>query len=221
VTSAISRTATRRSFLIGLSASLPAAHFLAPTVAWASISQDVFLRASQTITGSMSLSPAIAARIHDLLQHRDKDFDGKLADLAAAFDKSGGDRQTQLAALSDAQVKLALQIAKPWYVGYVGKPSNFVLKDDAEFATFIDVQSWQKIIDAVPLPTYPSGNASWWQEAPSGVVAPAMPAKIIDWTFHPGGPPQIQPPDPAWRDYAAADHADLNAARAAKPQASN
>ncbi len=138
--------------------------------------------------------------------------------MTAALDKGGADRQSKLTALSDAQVKIALEIAKPWYLGYVGTPSDFVLKDDAAFATFLEVQSWRKIIDEVPRPTYPTGNAGWWQAVPKGVDAPDMPAKITDWTFHPGGPGQIQPPDPAWRDYASTKHADLAAARQAKPQ---
>ncbi len=55
-----------------------------------------------------------------------------------------------LTGLSEAQVKFALSIAKPWYLGYAGTPSNFGLKDNAAFATFLEAQSFQKIIEFVP-----------------------------------------------------------------------
>jgi hypothetical protein len=122
-----------------------------------------------------------------------------------------------LGGLSDEQVKFALDIAKPWYLGYVGTPSNFVLKDNAAFVTFLEAQAWEKIIDEVPRPTYPRGSAGWWVVAPPGVNAPAMPDAITSWTFHPGGPSRILAPDADWKAYALAQHTSIEEARRTKP----
>ena len=92
-----------------------------------------------------------------------------------------------------------------------------MLKDNAAFATYLQAQSWQKILDQVPRPTYPDGSAGWWVTAPPGIAAPAMPGEIADWTFHPGGPQQILAPDPAWKSYASAKHQSIADARQAKP----
>lgn len=209
---------SRRDVMIGLVAIVPAARFVGSDSASAA-NGDIFLAVSQVITGSDALSAGIAQRIRGLLASRDKQFDTKLTGLSKTMTTAGGNRQDMLGKLSDAQVEFAIEIAKPWYLGYVGTPSNFVLKDDAAFATFMDVQSWQKIIDEVPRPTYPTGNAGWWSAAPPGVVVPDMPADIVDWTFHPGGPNQILAPDANWLSYGQAKHSNIEAARRAKPDA--
>lgn len=190
-----------------------------PSGVQAAPSEDSFLRVSRILTGSEALSAPVAARIRGLLAVRNADFDARLTDLAAALQKTGSSRAELVSRLSDAQVTFALSIAKPWYLGYVGKPSNFVLKDDAAFATFLETQSFQKVIAFVPCPTYPNGNAGSWAEVPKGVDAPPMPAQIRDWTFHPGGPAQILAPDPRWKRYATEAHASLQAARSHKPAA--
>ncbi len=211
----------RRGFLIGLASVAATAPFLRPLRSWALPNDDVFLRVSRIITGSDTISADVARRIHDLLTLREKDFASKLSDLATALQGTSGNRVEMLTRLSDAQVKFALTIAKPWYLGYVGTPSNFVMKDDAAFATFLEAQSYQKIVDVVPRPTYPSGNAGSWVVAPEGVDSPAMPEQIRDWTFHPGGPSAIMAPDPEWKTYATAKHASVEEARKKKPPAAN
>lgn len=209
----------RRNVLIGLTGALPAAQLLHPLGVLAAQNDDVFLRVSRIITGTDALSVDVAGRIRDLLAARDDKFASELSDLAGAMQKTGGNRVEMLSRLSDTQVKFALTVAKPWYLGYVGTPSNFVLKDDAAFATFLEAQSYQKIIDSVPRPTYPSGSAESWAVAPKGVDAPAMPEQIKDWTFHPSGPSTIMAPDQQWKMYATTKHASIEEARKKKPTA--
>jgi len=208
---------TRRRALIALAGIAPAMRFLSPASAWAAGDDDIFLRTSRVITGTDLLSPAISQRIERLLAERIKGFSSRLGDLAGVMRKAGGGRQQMIGALNGNQVSFAIEIAKPWYLGYVGTPSNFMLKDNAAFATYLQAQSWQKILDQVPRPTYPDGSAGWWVTAPPGIAAPAMPGEIADWTFHPGGPQQILAPDPAWKSYASAKHQSIADARQAKP----
>lgn len=210
---------TRRRLLIGLAAIAPASVFLRPTIASAASDDDAFLRASRVITGNDSLSADVALRIHELLTKRIDRFESRLGELDEAMQKTGGGRDQMLAALTDSQVDFAIDIARPWYLGYVGKPSDFVLKDDAVFATFLEAQSYQKIIDEVPRPTYPSEGPGWWDVAPPNVGAPPMPEEIKSWTFHPGGPARIMAPDPEWKAYATVHHASIEEARQKKPGA--
>jgi fructose 5-dehydrogenase small subunit len=212
---------TRRRVLIGLTGIAPAVRFLSPASAWAAGDDDSFLQTSRIITGNDSLSADISQRIHSLLVERIDQFSSQLVDLAGAMKKVVGGRTEMIGALDDHQVKFAIEIAKPWYLGYVGTPSNFVLKDNAAFTTYLQAQSWQKIVDEVPRPTYPNGNAGWWVAAPPGIDAPAMPGGIANWTFHPGGPSQILAPDPEWKTYASAKHPSIEDARRAKPGTGN
>jgi hypothetical protein len=211
----------RRRVLITLAGIVPAARFLSPLAAWATADEGAFVRISRIITGTALLSADISQRIQSLLANRTDQFASRLNVLASTMKKAGGSRQEMLSALSDEQVKLALEIAKPWYLGYVGTPSDFVLKDDAAFATFLEAQAWEKIVDEVPRPTYPHGNAGWWVVAPPGVNAPAMPDAVTSWTFHPGGPSQILAPDTEWKAYALAKHSGIAEARRAKPATGN
>jgi hypothetical protein len=209
----------RRRFLLDLAIRVPAIALALPQVGLAADANgdDAFLMASRVITGTDTLSPGIARRIAGLLAARVTGFAAKLDDLVKTLDATGGTRDRMLSALSNPQVQFALAIARPWYLGYVGKPSDFVLKDDAVFATYLEAQSWSKIVDEVPRPTYPGADAGWWDVAPPGVAPPAMPAGITQWTYHPGGPAHILPPDPKWKAYATAVHPSIDAARSAKP----
>jgi hypothetical protein len=208
---------TRRRVLLDLAALAPALGLSIPLPAHAQGDGGEFLEVSRVITGNATLSAGIASRIMTLLAARVAGFAAKLDELVKSFAKAGGGREQMLSALTDEQVRFALAIAEPWYLGRVGTPSDFVLKDDAAFATYLEAQSWTKIVDEVPRPTYPGAAAAWWDAAPPGVVAPAMPAAITDWTFHPGGPAQVVAPDSRWKAYATAHHASVDAARRAKP----
>ena len=210
---------TRRSFLVALAALVPAARFSCPSSAWADADGNAFLRTSRIITGTESLSAEVGRRIQGLLSDRVDQFASKLNDLSAAMRATGDSREEMLAGLTDAQVDFALDVARPWYLGYVGSPSAFVLDDDAVFATFLEAQCWEKIVSEVPRITYPGRNAGWWDVAPPNVDAPAMPEQIKSWTFHPGGPSGILAPDPAWKANATADHASIEKARRARPSA--
>lgn len=159
------------------------------------------------IVGTNDLSASVAAGIRGLPAARMEDFAGRLVELTNDMRTSNGrNRDAVLALLSDGQVQFALEIAKPWYLGCVGSPSDFVLGDDAAFATFPEAQSWQKIILEFPRITYPGWSAGWWDTAPPNVEAPPMPAEITDWTFQPGGPSTIMPHDAVWKAYATAKH---------------
>ncbi|PRY93807.1 D-sorbitol dehydrogenase-like protein [Hasllibacter halocynthiae] len=211
------RRPTRRDVLLGLAGTVPAVAFLHAVPARGQ-EGDTFMRVSRLLTGEDGLQADVAERIAGLLAGRIDDFPARLSGLADAIG-AAGTREDRLAALSDEEVDFALQIAKPWYLGYVGSPSSTILDDDAVFATFLQGQSWEKILDQVPRPTYPGRSAGWWSEPPPAVDPPAMPAAILDWTFHPGGPDGIVPPEAEWRDYATADHDSIEAARRAKPGA--
>jgi hypothetical protein len=212
-------TVTRRRVLQALVTLVPVIGFLTmPPVTHAAAIDDAFLKVSRVIAGNATLSAGIARRMMSLLTVRIADFAAKLDDLVKSFDATGGTREQMLSGLSDSQVQFALAIAQPWYLGHVGKPSDFILKDDAVFVTYLEAQSWSKIVDEVPRPTYPGADAGWWDAAPPGVNAPAaMPDAISQWTFHPGGPAQIMAPDPKWKAYATAIHTSIDAARHAKP----
>lgn len=211
---------TRRNLLALLS--LPPLASLAPSLASAAPGDNasVFLKVSRIIAASDTLSAGVAQRIEQLLRSRDPKFDDRLAALLKAL-PDGSDRATTLRGLAPEDLKFALEIAKPWYVGYVGTPSGTILKDDAEFATFLEAQSYQKIVADVPLQSYPTGSAGWWGAVPEGVTAPEMPTEITDWRFHPsGGPDAIVPPSPEWLNYVKGDFADIDAAREARPNSS-
>lgn len=208
---------TRRRVLLGLATRIPVIGLAMPRIAHAADADDAFLKASRVITGNETLSAGVSRRIMSLLAARIPGFASKLDDLVKSLSATGGAREQMLSGLADGQVQFALAIARPWYLGHVGKPSDFVLKDDAVFATFLEAQSLSKIVHEVPRPTYPDNNAGWWDAAPPGVNAPAMPDGIKQWTFHPGGPAQIMAPDPKWKAYATAVHDTIDAARRAKP----
>lgn len=148
--------ATRRAMLLGLASTLPMGWILQSTSAHAADVDEDFLWVSKVITGSEDISNDVAGRIEALLVDRVDGLTSRLDDLIAAMRATGqDDRTAMLTSLTDEQVVFALDIAKPWYLGYVGSPSSFTLEDDAAFATFLEAQSWEKIVDAVPRITYP------------------------------------------------------------------
>ncbi|OOY21768.1 hypothetical protein BMI86_04240 [Thioclava sp. DLFJ5-1] len=206
----------RRRFLIALAGTVPLAS-LTPGFARAADSaapSDAFLSVSRAICGNDSLSKETAARIEKLLSEDEAGFAGKLDGLANAFD--GKDRAAAIESLSDDQTTLALSIAKPWYLGFTGSPSARILKDDAEFATFLEAQALTKVSDIVPLQTYPSGGAGWWQEVPKGVDASDLPEEATSWEYQPKSSYELQYPDPAWLAYAKGEADSVDAARKAQ-----
>ncbi len=198
-------TPTRRHILLGLAAIAPAVLGFGVSPIRAQPADDTFLRVSRIIAGNDSLTPEVAARIEGLLAARTDGFGNKLAKLETALQAGGADRDAMLSGLDEDQARFALDIAKPWYLGYVGDPSGLILDDDAEFATFLEAQGYEKVGDNVPFLTYPPGAAGWWVAAPEGVDDSDLPADIRSWAFQPRETYEISPPDPGWRAYASGD----------------
>lgn len=140
-------------------------------------------------------------------------FPQKLTNPIETMRTTGGDREHKLSSLSDEQIGFPPDIAKPWHLGYVGSPSGFILDDDAELATFIEAQSWEKSSMPSRASRAPNQGATSWDAAPAGVDAPAMPAQIVDWSFRSARPSTIQPRDQEWRTHATTDRDGIDAAR--------
>lgn len=103
----------------------------------------------------------------------------------------------------------------PWYLGYTGSPSGWILKDDAKFATFLETRAFAVLSGIVPRPTYPPAGAGWWRAVPDGVDASDLPEAADEWSHQLRSEYQIAAPDPAWRAYAAGQYDTIAAARAA------
>jgi len=202
----------RRSFLISLALIPPAVYWSTSVLADGSVS-DAFMQVSRIITGADNLTPGAAARIEGLLSERHPGFAAHLATLYTALAASPS-REAGLSVLTGNDLDTALIIAKPWYLGYVGTPSGRILKDDAEFATFLDMQAYAKTDSIIPAQSYPPGPAGWWQDTPRGVDASDLPEGATTWAYQPLKTYTIAAPDPAWRAYAAGHFDSIEAARA-------
>jgi hypothetical protein len=176
-------------------------------------SASKFLRVSRILVGGDDLTPGAASRIEKLLRARDIAFDSKLSRLAQSL-LGGGNRDEGIKRLGNDDLAFALEVAHPWYLGYLGTPSGRILEDDAEFTTFLEAQCFSKVRDFVPLRTYPPGNAGWWQAAPDGVDASDLPAAAASWDYQPRDSFLIRAPDPGWRAYAEGRFATVEEARA-------
>jgi len=216
----------RRSFLLATISVPPLLAFLSPSVVFAEgVSDTSFMAVSRVLIGRQDLSPDIGNRIATLLQQRIGDYPQKLDRLAKALAPaalSTRDRSTVLKALSEEDTDLALEIAKPWYLGYVGTPAGSNTKDNAVFVTYLDAQAYELVLEDLPRTSYPPGGSGWWQAVPEGVTSPAMPERITDWTWQPDGATgKLAKPDPAWRAYAMGEQPTLAAARAALSSGGN
>ncbi len=186
---------SRREFLIGLAAVVPATSVLIASRVMAE-GEDALLIASRVIVGRNDLDPAIAKRIRTALSGRVDGFEQKVKGLAAAL-STGQDRDAALAALSSDQLDLALQIARPWYTGVAGVPDDTGFDDNAHFITYLGAQAMLMGSKHVPFPSYSRDAPGWWAEPPAGVQAPAMPPQVRDWTFVPAGADgPVAPADP-------------------------
>jgi len=210
----------RRSFLLGAISISPISSFLLSDFAFADETQaGSFMQASWVVIGRKDLSPDIAGRIEVLLKQRIADYDQKFAALTQALSPAIQDeklRNDALKGLSAADTAFALEIAKPWYLGYVGTAAGSSLKDDATFVTYLNAQAYEVVLKDLPRTSYPPGGRGWWQAVPAGVDSPTMPDRVIDWTWQPDGATGvIAKPDPAWQAYAMGEFPSLDAARAA------
>ena len=189
---------SRRAMLIGLAAITPLSAGISVASAATSGADSDLLKVSRIIVGREDLQPAIAERVHKILETRIAEFPARLARLAAALG-AGTDRDAALAALDDDNLDLALQIATPWYVGVAGSSNDHSFNDDAAFVTFLGAQAMALVADFVPMQSYSTGKPGWWAEPPAGVSPPPMPENIRDWTFQPDGATgQVLPADPAF-----------------------
>ena len=210
----------RRSFLLGAIAIPPISSFLLPQVGFAAdATASDFMQLSWVLIGRQDLSPDIGARIETLLKQRDAGYDQKLAALRQALAvalKDERQRNVVLKGLSGADTDFALEIAKPWYLGYVGTPAGSNLKDDATFVTYLNAQAYEVVRQDLPRTSYPPGGRGWWQAVPKGVTSPVMPHRVTDWAWQPDGATgAIAKPDAAWRAYGMGEYPSLEAARAA------
>jgi hypothetical protein len=210
----------RRTLLISLAAFPPlVAGQALPSFAEESGDAARFLDISRIITGTDTLTAATASRIEGLLRGRDAAFDEKLGKLSTAL-SGRGSRDDKLKALDGDNLTFALDIAKPWYLGYVGTPSGLIMSDDSAFATFLEAQGYSKVVDIVPRLTYPTGPAGWWAATPAGVDGSDLHESAKSWSYQPQQDYVIAEPDPAWRAYAAGEYDSVEAARTALKPAS-
>lgn len=205
---------TRRDLLASLLALPSLAVFSDQSFASSAVNSSAFLDVSCVITGSKKLTLETANRIETLLRQHHAGFDSDLAKLHKALSGTAT-REEKLTQLDEHSLAFALAIAKPWYQGFVGTPSARILKDDAQFATFMEMQAYEKVADVIPRPSYPLGQAGWWQKPPEGVDASDLPKEAAQWTYQPFSNYAIKKPDPAWRAYAEGKYDTIEEAKAA------
>jgi fructose 5-dehydrogenase small subunit len=205
----------RREFL-QFSALVPAAFLAGPAGALAADGRSDIMAVSKTIIGRDDLSAEIGARIADLLRNRIGEFDAKLTRLAHQLD-TVSDKNKAVEDLQGDDLAFALEIAKPWYLGYVGTPGGTVLTDDGTgFVTYLDARAYEVVAQDLPRTSYPPGGRGWWQAVPPGVSSPPMPEGVTTWGWQPDNATgNLAASDPAWVAYGMGEYPSLAAARAA------
>ena len=142
----------------------------------------LLLRASELLTGRRGLDIGITERLWTLLCQQDSTFPAQLVSLMARLNAlHSEDREQIVAQLSDDEVKTALTIISPWYLGYTGHPSTTKAVDDAHFVTFLSALMYEPTRDHTIRPSYSRAGGDYWAEVPPGVTAPGMPAEIRAW----------------------------------------
>ena len=216
----------RRNFLLGAISISPISSFLLPQVAFADDTPTSdFMQLSWVLIGRKDLSPEIGSRIETLLKQRVTGYEQKCSALSQALAvalKDERQRNQALKGLSGPDTDFALEIAKPWYLGYVGTPAGSQAKDEAAFVTYLNAQAYEVVQQDLPRTSYPPGGRGWWQAVPKGVTAPLMPQRVTDWAWQPeGATGAIAKPDAAWRAYGMGEFPSLEAARAALSHLTN
>lgn len=134
---------SRRQLLIALASVAPSAMFMTPALENISNAETGnFLKISQIITGNRHLNQAVSLRIEQTLLNRIANFSFKLNQLASNL-LVPGDRDTLLGRLSAEETDFAFEIAKPWYLGFVGHSKGNILSDDTEFETYLHARSYE------------------------------------------------------------------------------
>ncbi|WP_026042741.1 sugar dehydrogenase complex small subunit [Pantoea sp. A4] len=162
--------------------------------------QAALLRASELLTGRRGLDPAITTRLWQLLVDKDASFPAQLTRLIGNLTAlKTEDREAIVGHLDDEDVKTALTIISPWYLGYTGNPSTTKAVDDAHFVTFLSALMYEPTSDHTIRPTYARAGGDYWVEVPKGVTAPAMPENIREWgDKSPQAAPTIREPEEPW-----------------------
>ena len=158
------------------------------------------LRASELLTGRRGLDSGIAARLWTLLCEQDTQFPARLAQLMTRLQAlHSEDREQIVSQLDDDEVKTALAIISPWYLGYTGTPSTTKAVDDAQFVTFLSALMYEPTREQTIRPTYARAGGDYWAEVPAGVTAPAMPDNIRAWGEQsPAAAGRIKEPEAPW-----------------------
>lgn len=157
-------------------------------------------RVSELLTGRRGLDANITARLGALLCQQDKNFPAHLTRLFSNLTTlKSDDRERLVASLDDQDVKTALSIVSPWYLGYTGQPSTVKAVDDAHFVTFLSALMYEPTRNHTLRPSYARSGQDYWAEVPAGVTAPAMPAAIRDWGDRsPAAANHIREPEAPW-----------------------
>ena len=166
----------------------------------ADAAQALLLRASELLTGRRGLDIGITERLWTLLCEQDTQFPAQLARLMTRLNAlHSEDREQIVAQLDDADVKTALTIISPWYLGYTGHPSTTKAVDDAHFVTFLSALMYEPTRDHTIRPSYARAGGDYWAEVPPGVTAPPMSTLIREWGDQsPLAAKQIKQPDAPW-----------------------
>lgn len=166
----------------------------------ADAAQALLLRASELLTGRRGLDIGITERLWTLLCEQDTQFPAQLARLMTRLNAlHSEDREQIVAQLDDADVKTALTIISPWYLGYTGHPSTTKAVDDAHFVTFLSALMYEPTRDHTIRPSYARAGGDYWAEVPPGVTVPPMSTLIREWGDQsPLAAKQIKQPDAPW-----------------------
>ena len=166
----------------------------------ADAAQALLLRASELLTGRRGLDIGITERLWTLLCEQDTQFPAQLARLMTRLNAlHSEDREQIVAQLDDADVKTALTIISPWYLGDTGHPSTPKAVADAHFVTFLSALRYEPTRDHTIRPSYARAGGDYWAEVPPGVTAPPMSTLIREWGDQsPLAAKQIKQPDAPW-----------------------
>lgn len=170
-------TASRRSFLKGMTFLLPAAWLLkagtggayAQVTATASAPPD-FMEISKLLTGHPEIDDGLADLAWSALVRREEGFAQSYDQLSAAI--TGGalsrfEDLPQSAVMTDPALKgTAVALIYAWYLGRVGE----VLErgePGPDFISYTGALMWRPTIDATLIPTYAQGGPGHWATPPA------------------------------------------------------
>lgn len=190
----------RRDFLTALVLTPPILSLQTNPLFALSSDKSLILHVSEVLTGRAPLDSAIANRVEKLLLQKDPKFNQRLEVLGKNIgDAQVKDRDKVIASLSENDVNTAIEIIRPWYLGFTGTPSTSHMEDDAEFVTFLSALMYEPTADNTVRPSYARDGRDYWGKTPTGVKAPTMDANIREWgDKSPKAAADYAEPDPAY-----------------------